>query len=292
MIKTILVPATGDSGDPASLATALTVARAFAAHIDVLHVRVDPIDAALALTAEPGSTSAIAGLVGRLERDADRREAAVRRQFDDFCAREQVALADAPTAEARAGVSAQWHVERGDDARMIASSGMTSDLIVAGRGAEHDITNRGVLEATLLESGRPLLIPGLIPGAPESPAVVGGTVAIAWKPTPQCARAVAAAQPFLARARDVVVLAVAEGEGAGDADRLVRNLAWHGLRVRAELLHPGDQEPVETLLAAAGAKAGLLVMGGYGHSRLREWVFGGFTQRVLTHAPLPVLMAH
>jgi nucleotide-binding universal stress UspA family protein len=166
---------------------------------------------------------------------------------------------------------------------------MNSDLIVAGRGAEHDITNRAVIEAALLTSGRPLLIPGGAPGT----AVIGGTAAIAWKATPQCARAVAAALPFLARTQDIRVLTVEESEGAQGADRLVRYLAWHGLRrVSAELLHPADRDPIETLLAAASESTGLLVMGGYGHSRVREWVFGGFTRRVLANAPLPVLIAH
>jgi nucleotide-binding universal stress UspA family protein len=57
-------------------------------------------------------------------------------------------------------------------------------------------------------------------------------------------------------------------------------------------LGSGTTGPAETLLAAAHDKAALLVMGGYGHSRLRERVFGGFTQRILRGAEIPVLMAH
>ena len=76
------------------------------------------------------------------------------------------------------------------------------------------------------------------------------------------------------------------------ADRLVRNLDWHGLRASRQILHSGDRSAPEILLAAAQERASLLVMGGYGHSRLREWVFGGFTQRVLEDAALPVLLAH
>ena len=88
-------------------------------------------------------------------------------------------------------------------------------------------------------------------------------------------------------------MTVAEGdEPEESADRLVRNLAWHGLRTSKQILHPGDRSAVETLLAAAQEVASLLVMGGYGHSRVREWIFGGFTQRVLEDAPLPVLLAH
>ena len=58
-------------------------------------------------------------------------------------------------------------------------------------------------------------------------------------------------------------------------------------QIRAE-----DQDPADALLDRIEGRAGLLVMGGYGHSRFREWVFGGFTRRVLADAPLPVLMMH
>ena len=110
---------------------------------------------------------------------------------------------------------------------------------------------------------------------------------------PQAARAVAAAMPFLVRAKEIVILTVAEGEQPDKSvDRLMRNLAWHGVRASKRILHPVARNAAETLLAAAQEAAGLLVMGGYGHSRVREWVFGGFTEHVLTDAPLPVLLAH
>jgi nucleotide-binding universal stress UspA family protein len=118
-------------------------------------------------------------------------------------------------------------------------------------------------------------------------------IAIAWKPTPQAARAVAFAMPLLAQAKEAVILTIEEEEGRRDeADRLAASLAWHGVRATIERLAPGPQGAPETLLAAATARAELLVMGGYGHTRLREWVFGGFTQRVLNEALLPVLIAH
>jgi len=86
---------------------------------------------------------------------------------------------------------------------------------------------------------------------------------------------------------------VEEEEGRRDGvERLVGYLAWHGVKAAAERLVPGPHGPAETLLAAASAKAELLVMGGYGHTRLREWVFGGFTQHVLDDAAMAVLMAH
>jgi nucleotide-binding universal stress UspA family protein len=122
-------------------------------------------------------------------------------------------------------------------------------------------------------------------------------IAIAWKPTPQAARAVAGAMPLLVRAKEVVVITVAEeaAERPGERDdpeRLARSLAWHGITATTLRLTPGPEGSAATLLASAAGRADLLVIGGYGHSRLREWVFGGFTQLVLADAPLPVLIAH
>jgi nucleotide-binding universal stress UspA family protein len=66
----------------------------------------------------------------------------------------------------------------------------------------------------------------------------------------------------------------------------------HGFHAEVEQISTDDQDPADALLGRIEGRAGLLVMGGYGHSRFREWVFGGFTRRVLTEAPLPVLMMH
>ena len=80
-----------------------------------------------------------------------------------------------------------------------------------------------------------------------------------------------------------------EEEGAA---RLMANFRRHGFSVSVRRLEPDAHGPAETLLAAAREQAALLVMGGYGHSRLREWIFGGFTQRILREAEIPVLIAH
>jgi nucleotide-binding universal stress UspA family protein len=289
MIKTVLVPAPGDGTEIGCLTAALNIARAFAAHIDVLHVRIDPVQLAVSMMAEPGGGLLIEGVVAQLEQDAAQHEAATRQVFENFCAREKLQLFDAPPSDGSATASAQWHVVTGDDAGKIATFGRAADLIVAGRSVDRDSANRSRPEAALLETGRPLLIPGHA----ATSDIIGGTVAIGWKDTPQAARAVAGAMPLLARANEIVVMTVAEREEPEDStDRLVRNLAWHGLRAGKRILRPAGQDAAETLLSAAAEQAALLVMGGYGHSRVREWIFGGFTQRVLEDAPLPVLLAH
>ena len=147
-----------------------------------------------------------------------------------------------------------------------------------------------VLEAALISTGRAVLI---APAKPRSQ--LSGVVAIAWKDGPEAARAVAAAQPFLEMAGRVVILSVVEDVRTGEqsCERLRHALAWHNPRTSVQCMTQGNRPPIDTLLAvAAAANADLLVMGGYGHSRTREVIFGGFTRRVLSHADLPVLMAH
>jgi nucleotide-binding universal stress UspA family protein len=105
---------------------------------------------------------------------------------------------------------------------------------------------------------------------------------------------VTAALPFLQIAKQIVIMTVAEDDSAleHEAERLVASIRWRGIPVTVRHLHPDGHNAADNLLAAAREHAALLVMGGYGHSRLREWIFGGFTQHVLRGAELPVLMAH
>lgn len=291
MIKTIFVPATGNGTDTACFAAALSVARSFAAHIDALHVRLDPVEVAVAMSSDVSGGMLLEGMIDDLTRDADERENKARAGFVDFCTREGLSLSGEPVGAAVP--SAAFHVETGQEARWMPAYGMTADLVVAARGAAgKDAVAQSTLELLLLETGRPLLIP-----ADEArPAAAAERIAVAWKPTPQAARAVASAMPFLARAKEVAVLTVEEEEGRrDDLERLARYFAWHGIKAVATRLTPGTHGAyggAETLLAAASANSDLLVMGGYGHTRLREWVFGGFTQRMLAAAPLPVLLAH
>ena len=149
------------------------------------------------------------------------------------------------------------------------------------------------MEAALMDTGKPVLIAPRAAGASVAP--IGGVVGIAWKDTREAAGAVRAAMPFLRSAAEVIVFIVPESGDDTDKShlRLVKMLRWHNPNVSIQALSDADQTPVALLLdAAAKANCGLLVMGGYGHTRLREAVFGGFTREVLHAAPLPVLMAH
>lgn len=286
MIKTILVPMTGNAADMTATGAALDVARLFSAHLDFLHVRMDPGEVAAALASDVAGGMVSVSLIESLEAEAKQREDRAQKSFQDFCAREQLPVGMAP--QDPQGVSARWHREIGSEPAWIGEYGRTSDLLVVGRQANDQGATRDILEAALLDTGRPLLIPGTTPLSPQ-------TIAIAWKSTREAARAVTAAEPFLAKAKRIVVLTVAEDDRMDreSGARLFATLHRHNAATEARHLPLGSRGSAETLLAAATeAGAGLLVMGGYSHSRVRELIFGGVTAHVLRGAALPVLMAH
>ena len=132
MIKTILVPATGNDMDIAVFRSALTVARAFAAHLEFLHVHVDAVAMAAAMVSDVGvgvgapviGGSPVVGIVDRIEQDAGRLEAKARQSFQDFCARERLGLADMSIPQG--SPSAQWLRQIG----WVAELGRTADLLI------------------------------------------------------------------------------------------------------------------------------------------------------------------
>lgn len=299
MIKTILVPATGSAADSAVFGSALAVARPFAAHLDFLHVRVDPAAMAVGMAVDGGGATMVGGLVERLDEAADRREARARQLFDEFCAGERLIVADIPpptdttpgaAGSSTSGPTAQWVRQIGTEPYWVAEHGRAADLMVIGRPVDGEGVVPETIEVAVLDSGRPVLIPAAAPmtALPE-------TIVIAWKATREAAHAVTAALPFVALAKEILILTVAEEDNLSSEEgtQLMQSLRWRGIAVEARRLEPEARSSADTLIAAAAERRALLVMGGYGHSRLREWVFGGFTRHVLqTAAPVPVLIAH
>ena len=283
MPKFIVLPSTGRDTDAPVFATALAVARRFGSHLAFLHVRPDVRQEIAALAAvEVGAVTGIGDTMDRMEQDADRREHVAERLW-----REQIAVRDTPPAD---GISAEWIGEVGVDAAWVAEYGRAADLVIAGRGGPGKAIALDVLEAALMDTGRPVLI-----APPVAPTSVGRIVTIAWKDTREAAVAVSAALPFIAQAERVIVVTIDEDDEPDDhsPERLQRALSWHNPNVLMHRLVRQRGSSVETLLTAVTqAESDLLVMGGYGHTRLREAVFGGFTRHVLERGKLPVLIAH
>jgi nucleotide-binding universal stress UspA family protein len=148
-----------------------------------------------------------------------------------------------------------------------------------------------IIEAVLFGSGRPVVIvPYIIDAAPQL-----GTVLIAWDEGRPAARAVRDALPLLTLAKRVEIVTVNRTTRSKHLlqDDLARHLARHGITVEQKSMSRGEIDVADALLSyAADESADLMVMGGYGHSRLREIVLGGTTHTILKSMTVPVLMAH
>src|ERR1700732_556621 len=140
---------------------------------------------------------------------ADEREEKAKHLFQRFCAREGLPI-DEPTP-GQPGPSAQWVRQIGDEPYRVAEYGRAADLLATGRPAGGEGVAIDTIEAALLESGRPVLIP---PAAPL--AALPETIVIAWKAAPEAARAVTAAMPLLSTAKQILILSVTEKPGLSD----------------------------------------------------------------------------
>jgi nucleotide-binding universal stress UspA family protein len=197
----------------------------------------------------------------------------------------------------RAGVNgAEFRFDDHWPEEAIALHARYADLLILGQTDPDDTESLmppGFPGQTMLSSGRPVLF---VPYAGDFPTI-GSRVLVAWDASREAARAVTDALPFLQRAAKVTVLAVnpakdgRHGEQPG-AD-IALFLARHGVRVEASENHSGEVDVGAWLLSRAfDLQADLIVMGGYGHSRMRELAFGGVTRTLLGEMTAPVLMSH
>ena len=157
-----------------------------------------------------------------------------------------------------------------------------------GRGEREERTTK-TKQAAMMSAGRPVLI---APKKAWNP--VGGSVCIGWDDSAEAAHAVTAAIPFLEKAKKVTILCIGGKElDPGPGSTLADYLELHGVVADVHLVDAAGRAAGEVLLEnAERAKTDLLVMGGYSHSRLREFIIGGTTQHIRSHATIPVLMAH
>ena len=291
-IRIVLAVLSGYDGDDAVLKTAHATAVRFGAHIDVLHVRADPymlpyLDAGVA----PSGT---ASLLAAVEAQVEARRNMAADAFKRW--RDAASLIQAePPATGTARPTVRW-IERKGDESAIAAQGRFADLIVLSRPSseQENVTTAflaGAFESALFGTPRPVLV---VPPSYQGATFDKVQVALAWNGSMEADRAVAAALPFLAGTGAATVIVGEErGRARPDVAGLSAYLKCHGIAARIVDVH-GERAalPEQILATAQDAGAGLLVMGAYTHSRLREFVLGGVTNHVSTHARIPVLMAH
>lgn len=196
----------------------------------------------------------------------------------------------------KAGISAETRIldaTFGGAATLFAQIARRFDLAVVGQAQrEGGASDELMVEGALFESGRPLVVVPYI----QKRGLTLERVLACWDGGRTAARAIGDAMPFLERAKAVDIVIVAEERKGGDeinGANMGEHLARHGVTANVKRIAKGDLAIEDVLLSyAADSGADFMVMGGYGHSRLREFILGGVTRGILGSMTVPVMMSH
>jgi nucleotide-binding universal stress UspA family protein len=207
-----------------------------------------------------------------------------------------VAIDRFEAAAKREGLSAEhrlFETSLGDAIALFGRIARRFDLSVV-KQQEPDRPNGDdlIVEASLFQSGRPVVV---VPYIQKTPLKLD-RVLVAWDGSHGAARAIGDAMPFLHRAKAIDIVLVPNGRTKKDevpGVEIGNHLARHGLKVDVRQLVAEDVGVANTILSYAADNAvDFMVMGGYGHSRLHEFVLGGTTRGILQTMTVPTLMAH
>jgi nucleotide-binding universal stress UspA family protein len=208
----------------------------------------------------------------------------------------EAAVASFQAAARAAGVSAETRLL---DASIAGASDLFGriarrfDIAVVGQAQrDQGVSEELLIEGALFGSGRPVIV---VPRT-QTQAMALDKVMICWDGSRPAARAIGDAMPLLERAKSIeIVVVTGERDKSGEITgaNMKRHLARHGIDVEIKRIPAGQVDAQTAILAhAANSGAEFIVMGGYGHSRLREFILGGVTRGILKSMPVPVLMSH
>ena len=276
MVKDIVVNLTGDAPQEFAADYAISLARLFDAHIAGIGFIYEPVI--------PGT------VMGGIPTDL------IEAQREENTRAAKVATDRFEAAASRAGLSAEVRLLDASVAGAADLFGRIArrfDLAVVGQARPQEGASEELLiEGALFESGRPVVV---VPHV-QTQGVTLDRVLVCWDGSRPATRAIADALPFLRRAKALDIVAVSGERGKGSelvGTNMARHLARHGLKVELKRLSAGNVDvPAAITAHATETGADFMVMGGYGHSRLREFILGGVTRTVLTTSTIPVLMSH
>ncbi len=279
MIRDVLVHLDGGAGDEHRLQHAEAIASACEAHLTGLFTNpVATFAGVMPLDGGAAAAQAMADLEEEVRRKGDVVELRLATRFARLSVHHAIRRLDGTA----------WQL-----ARWAASEARCADLFVLdsplGERAAHASE---VFEAVLFGGGRAVYV---VPPAGKPPDAIR-RVLVAWRDTRESARAMAEALPFVARATRTAIVAVDAEHGEPPQSRptdVARHLRRHGTPVELFRDESRERSIADVVLdRAIKMSADLIVMGGYGHSRAREWVLGGATREMLAQSDFPILMAH
>ena len=277
MIKDVFTWLDGSVSDEIRMSAALDIVRQFEGHATGLFFSVLPPPPA-PIEGDLTGALGIAALMDQARASGDKME----KTIVDRLKRYGVAI------ELR-----RFDVLRSDIADVAAREARCADAFVLIRPNGSQDPDR-LVEGILFGSGRHIL---LVPEVERPKSIVFNRILVAWNASRESTRAVAEAMPYLRIAKDVSVVMVTEEprkqmEGSvGEA--IKKHLKHHGVAAELHRVKCRNGNVGETLLAEAKkARSDLIVLGGYGHTRLREMLLGGVTYHLMHNSPVPLLMAH
>jgi nucleotide-binding universal stress UspA family protein len=275
MLKDVVVNVSGRAPQDYAAEYAVSVAAMFGAHVAGISFLYEPVIPDGTLGGVP---------IDLIE---------LQREENSKAAKDAVGRFEA--AVKQAGVSAETRIldaTFGGAATLFAQIARRFDLAVVGQAQrEHGASDDLMIEGALFESGRPLVVVPYI----QKRGLTLERVLVCWDGGRTAARAVGDAMPFLERAKAVDIVIVAEERKNDEITgaTMSEHLARHGVAAQVKRLARGDIAIEDVILSyAADSGADFMVMGGYGHSRLREFILGGVTRGILASMTLPVLMSH
>lgn len=280
MVHDLLLAITGTRGDAGALTAAISLATQMGAHLTL----VQTIHLPVTMTEPWGMMggSIVGELHDELRAKGEREAAKLRQRLE----REGISF------EVR---SIETHLQ--DPSRPVALHARYADIAMVASPLQDNgdgVVAQDYFVSLLFESGRPVLV---LP-AQQTMLPLPQHVVLAWQPTREATRALHDAMPLLRTAGtiDVVMVDPIPGESRHGEDPgvdIAAHLARHGFNANVVAL-PGNGQTTAAVLLRRAAESGaqLVVAGGYGHSRLREWMLGGTTRELLNASRIPMLFAH
>ncbi len=277
MLKDLLVHLEGNKEDEIRLAYAELIASQHQAFLTGLYCNLVP-DNTYMSGGVMAATGAIVAMQEAAIKEGDTAEKKLKKQLDNLSINTELRRLDLTQSQA---------------GQVMTAEARTCDLMIATRPYNHHSASPELLEAVLFNSGRGCLF---VPPAIKPPKKIDN-ILLAWRNRRETARAVAEAMPLMRAAGKVTIAMVSEGDGSNLQDKMpgadiARHLDRHG--VNAEIRHIKKWKKIGDALLneAERTNSKMLVMGGYGHSRFREWVMGGATRDILSNAQIPILISH
>jgi len=277
MIKDLLVHLEGSDEDAVRLAYAELIADSHQAFLTGLYCNLVPDNIYVSGGAAMSAANAIADLHSESIAIGEKTEKTLEKQLEKLSVNSELRRMDLTYAQAGLAMAAEAR---------------TADLFIATRPYNHHSATPEMLEAVLFNSGRGCLF---VPPAIKPQGEINH-VLLAWRNRRETARAVSEAMPLMQKAGKVTIAMVSEDEGQYGTEMpgadIARHLDRHGVNV--EISHITNWSNIGDALLNEVDKVGakMLVMGGYGHSRFREFILGGATRDILKNAQVPILMSH